>query len=565
MTMGDLSFDDLIPSGGQSSAAGAGNDVSFDDLVPSSKPKGGSALEAFGSKYLDVPTMGGATALRAELGVLAGNAREAMGLQRGNLGKTYPEEFQRVSGKQEAAQEAHPIAADIGTGGGLVAAGVATPARLATLPAAIAGGAATGAAQRYGETGDTEQAAMGAATGALGSGAGTIAGRVIAPAVTGIGRATGLLSKPITAEQVANQIKAESTNKYQQAKALSARIDPNKLGQLRTDIEDALVNKSGYDPNITGFSDSKSILGSLDRMLAKSATGKPTFQDLNSLEKLRQAVNSTMLSSSERAVRKQGHIINEQIDKFYDNIHNNVTWLSQRTGPQIAQFLKEARPLWMQARKVADLDSAVQRAKDRAASTYSGGNYQNAVRQEFRRIVDRAKKYGSNWSPDEMAAIQKVVDGDITSNLYRGFGKAFAPTGIKGTMETMYGLHGLLSGAMADPLTMLGLAGAGHLAKNAGERATNKAVESALKTASKGKYVGDPLAEAIRNSYGAVGAVGGADLAGQIPVERASGGRVNLVAEAERACKRLGGETRGLMAMRDEDVVNALRLARGGY
>jgi hypothetical protein len=47
--------------------------------------------------------------------------------------------------------------------------------------------------------------------------------------------------------------------------------------------------------------------------------------------------------------------------------------------------------------------------------------------------------------------------------------------------------------------------------------------------------------------------------------KRAAGGRISdqLVREAGRACKALGGETKPLMDMHDSDIVNALRLAKG--
>jgi hypothetical protein len=89
----------------------------------SSKPSGGSALEAFGSNYLDVPTMGMATAARAKIGSMI-------------HGTSYPEEYQRIKSKQSAAQEAHPTASMIGTGAGIGASAL-LPARLATIPAAL--------------------------------------------------------------------------------------------------------------------------------------------------------------------------------------------------------------------------------------------------------------------------------------------------------------------------------------------------------------------------------------------------------------------------------------------
>jgi hypothetical protein len=62
------------------------------------------------------------------------------------------------------------------------------------------------------------------------------------------------------------------------------------------------------------------------------------------------------------------------------------------------------------------------RADRRAGSTGSGGNVENATRQELRKILDN-KKLMRGFKPDELDAIRTAVMGSGTQNTLRLLGK----------------------------------------------------------------------------------------------------------------------------------------------
>ena len=61
----------------------------------------------------------------------------------------------------------------------------------------------------------------------------------------------------------------------------------------------------------------------------------------------------------------------------------------------------------------------------RAASSGSGGNIDNATRQNVRRMLEN----GNNWTPDETELLNQVVRGTPTQNAPRLAGK-LSPSGI---------------------------------------------------------------------------------------------------------------------------------------
>jgi hypothetical protein len=108
-------------------------------------------------------------------------------------------------------------------------------------------------------------------------------------------------------------------------------------------------------------------------------------------------------------------------------------------------------------------------AMHRTAVTGSGGNINNAVRQQARAL----KSSGQPWTPDESAAIQSIIDGTPTQNALRIIGK-FSPTG-SGLMTALEGVGTI---GMLDHAGALGAASAmavpaiGYAAKTSADKAS---------------------------------------------------------------------------------------------
>jgi hypothetical protein len=116
-------------------------------------------------------------------------------------------------------------------------------------------------------------------------------------------------------------------------------------------------------------------------------------------------------------------------------------------------------------RKTDTINEALEAAKLRAGSTGSGGNIDNATRQNLRRELQN----GANWTADEKTALERVIMGTTGQNALRQVGK-LSPQG-SGLMTALG-----VGGAMANPILGIpALVGVG--AKAAADRSTSRAVD----------------------------------------------------------------------------------------
>lgn len=101
------------------------------------------------------------------------------------------------------------------------------------------------------------------------------------------------------------------------------------------------------------------------------------------------------------------------------------------------------------------------KAKLRAGSTGSGGNVDNAIRQNLRGVYEKSK----NLTPAEEAAFQKAIVGSKSQNALRQVGK-FSPQGnglmaagnlgaaaMAGPVGAIPGAAGMISKIVADSIT----------------------------------------------------------------------------------------------------------------
>jgi hypothetical protein len=137
---------------------------------------------------------------------------------------------------------------------------------------------------------------------------------------------------------------------------------------------------------------------------------------------------------------------------------------------EAANAIVRARSLWSRMRKSEMLEEALEKAERRAASTGSGGNTDNAIRQNIRAILDNPKKV-RGFSTEEREALERVVRGGPIQNVMRLVGK-LSPEG-NGLMAA------LNVGAVAmNPMMAAGTA-TGFAAKKIADRATPANLEKA--------------------------------------------------------------------------------------
>ncbi|HMG51410.1 MAG TPA: hypothetical protein VK597_12465 [Inquilinus sp.] len=166
---------------------------------------------------------------------------------------------------------------------------------------------------------------------------------------------------------------------------------------------------------------------------------------------------------------------------YLDNFVDTVTPTRGNLGtPEIADTYARARDLWRRGAKTSEAEGAVDIGELNASTANSGGNAENAVRQQVKGLVRRDIKNDgtSRFNPAETANMRAVTDGTDLQNRLRGFGNAYGGSGMLRAGQSAF--SGSLGGASAiaaatgNPMTAAGLAaGAGlsHLGRKAGEGA----------------------------------------------------------------------------------------------
>lgn len=199
----------------------------------------------------------------------------------------------------------------------------------------------------------------------------------------------------------------------------------------------------------------------------ESEMGKqPTLKEMETLRRVLKAA----AASPEADERRIAQIMIEKFDDFI----GNLSPADVVAGDAVAgsQAVREARRFWNRFRKAELIDEAVEAAALRAASTGSGGNVDNAIRQNIRSILTN-RKTSRLFSEEERRLMKRVVEGGRLQNLARWLGK-MSPEG-NGLSLLLHLLGGTATGGATLPL-----AGVGAASKAFADRATPMNVNALL-------------------------------------------------------------------------------------
>ena len=272
-------------------------------------------------------------------------------------------------------------------------------------------------------------------------GRGVMTGRVTPKSVPGGGGSAPALE----------EIQAMKSQAYQDAEALGVAYTPDSYANMVAKIENTL-EQAGADPQLNSH-----VAAMLNNMQKRVGDQPITMQ---TLDKVRQQVRENVISPAYRAARdgdiRLGNIIIDEIDNF---IASGVGAVSNN-GQAGSAAIQKARALNSVWRKSQALQDAVENAQLRAASTGSGGNFENALRQEIRKIYQNPKKV-AGFSEMERKAMKAVIEGDMGQNILRNIGK-LSPQG-NGLMAAL-GIGTTAANPVVAPIWLAGM-GAKHLAQ----------------------------------------------------------------------------------------------------
>ncbi len=367
------------------------------------------------------------------------------------------------------------------------------PAQAATRGGAVAG-AAGSAALYAGTAGLADRGTWEERTQA-----GTRNALIAAPiggALAGLG--TRAPKAPKRQTPTLDDLTARKTAAYQAADQAGVRYSPQGYDDMVTAIEG---NLTAARVNPMRHPKAASMLDELKGL-------KGTSPSLTELDQIRQVIRRDVANATDPAEAFMGQRMIRELDDFISKAGGNQ--VSSGVGSDGAALIAEARDANTRYAKTAEVTEALESAKLRASSTGSGGNVDNAIRQNMRRVLEG----GNNWTPDEANALRTIVAGTKTQNVLRQVGK-LSPQG-NGLMAA----GNLTAAATLGPLGAVP-GGAGLLSKYFADKATQQNVVKLLDVIANG---GPQAAQATQQISTLPG--GAAFLANLNRLSRASGAGV---------------------------------------
>lgn len=431
--------------------------------VESYDPQSGNVTMGAGGTFLTsgaegVPILGGLLdkgALNASAGLgslLSGenfsDVKDQMQTRRAQSREAHP--YARMAGNMAGATIATAPLAATAAGAKLfgLAPGMSIPARMgmsATTNGAISG---TDTAARGGDLKDIAgSAAIGAALGGA-----------LPLASEGLSAATSKVAgwfNPKIPKMGVDDLKAAASAAYDQADKAGVAFNGNGVNQLRTKVITDLT-EHGFDPvNEPG------VMPIIKR-LQDIGTGNITLKGLDTLRKV--AANGFVPGnkSNNAAITK----IIGRIDELVNNADPSVVMMGDQEAGSAA--LQSARKLWSSGQKLETVEKLLDRGALNAGSSGSGGNVENATRQQVKRLLT-SETLGRGFTADEQAAARQAVLGTKTQNALRLAGK-LSPT--SGGLTAMIGG----AGSVAAPGIGIPAMVAGYGAKKTAEYLSQKSV-----------------------------------------------------------------------------------------
>lgn len=294
-------------------------------------------------------------------------------------------------------------------------------------------------------------------TGALiGLGAG-IGGNVAGEALTaGASKALGAFNKQVPVMS-ADELKTAGEQAFTDARNAGVIFKPQGIDRIRQAAYADMAEK-GFHPKLQPGA--ATVYDELERLVQGGNV------DLRGLKTLREIASGGFIPGN----AKNNAMISDLVRKI-DDFAESATPADVLTGNSQAASaaLKQARDYWSRFRKLEKVDELLERAGLNAGSTGSGGNVENATRQQLKRLLTD-KKLSRGFTANEKDALRKAVLGTPAQNALRLAGK-LSPQG-NGLMLALQG--GLTA---VNPWIGIPAMAAGYGAKKTAEAMTGRNAE----------------------------------------------------------------------------------------
>lgn len=196
----------------------------------------------------------------------------------------------------------------------------------------------------------------------------------------------------------------------------------------------------------------------LEDLKAEAAKGPST---LDNIDAMRQKILGDVASSSDAGERRMGRLMMRRLDEQIEGL-KPADVVSGDPAQAVAD-LQQGRAAWAKMRKSQMIEYAMDKAQRQAAKAGSGGNINNAIKQQFDAILNSPNKL-RGFTADEQTAMRKIVDSGTVQDALRLVGK-LSPGG-NGLSAWLNLGAAMQTGGASLPITAAGM-GAKALADNA--------------------------------------------------------------------------------------------------
>jgi hypothetical protein len=243
---------------------------------------------------------------------------------------------------------------------------------------------------------------------------------------------------------------------YQTARESGVELAPEGVSNFGSTVR-AQLNEKGIDENLAPKT--FGILGRLDNV----PKGAPTVT-ISNMESLRRTLGNAA-ASPDKTERLAATTARRALDDYLADLPAGDV-LAGDAGAA-ASALTGARGNYAALARDEAFQRAVEKAENRAGRTGSGGNLQNALRQEVSKVGERQ----GGLSSAERGLISGIDKGTLATNTLRLAGKLSPTSGF-------FPLVGHLAAAPLTGGSSLPVAAAGYLAQKAAEKLTRRQIEN---------------------------------------------------------------------------------------
>lgn len=226
---------------------------------------------------------------------------------------------------------------------------------------------------------------------------------------------------------------ASAKSRYESPEVKNLELTPQAGKEIAADLRQRLMAAKVDKFNGQGMYDVA------DRLESPRFGKNITIEDL---EAARQDAKVNPVTATP-ADKRGSEAIRKGIDSY---LNGNIPAAHVLTGDAAAanETLIKARADFAAAKRDQDVMNALARSENQAGSTYSGGNLDNASRQALRPILNEkqgvSKRPGfQDYTPEELAALKKAVNGNWIGNQLRSSGKQLGGGGGHGNSMAVIG------------------------------------------------------------------------------------------------------------------------------